>query len=44
VRRQVQQAARASCRGDDFEHCVAMPMWTARRDTTVSDPAGSQDR
>lgn len=44
VRRQVQQAARATCRGDDFEHCVAMPMWTARRDTTVSDPAGSQDR
>jgi transglycosylase-like protein with SLT domain len=44
VRRQVQQAARATCRGDDFEHCVAMPMWTARRDTTISDPAGSQDR
>ena len=46
VRRQVQQAARATCRGDDFEHCVAMPMWAGRRDTaSSSDPAGtSQDR
>lgn len=44
VRRQVQQAARSTCRGDDFEHCVAMPMWS-RRDTTASDdPVGSQER
>jgi len=44
VRRQVQQAARSSCRGDDFEHCVAMPMWASRRDTASNDPAGSQER
>ena len=44
VRRQVQQAARSSCRGDDFEHCVAMPMSASRRDTASNDPAGSQER
>src|SRR4051812_37108005 len=35
VRRQVQQAARATCRGDDFEHCVAMPMGASRHDAAV---------
>jgi soluble lytic murein transglycosylase-like protein len=44
VRRQVQQSARSSCRGDDFEHCVAMPMWASSRDTASNDPAGSQER
>jgi soluble lytic murein transglycosylase-like protein len=37
VRRQVQSAARSSCRGADFAHCVVEPMWLARHDTTVVD-------
>jgi soluble lytic murein transglycosylase-like protein len=32
VRRAVQQSARSSCRGADFDECVATPMWLARRD------------
>jgi soluble lytic murein transglycosylase-like protein len=32
VRQQVQQAARWTCRGADFDHCVVNPMWLARRD------------
>jgi soluble lytic murein transglycosylase-like protein len=32
VRREVERSARASCRGEDFDHCVAEPMWLARRD------------
>ncbi|HEV8215317.1 MAG TPA: lytic transglycosylase domain-containing protein [Gemmatimonadaceae bacterium] len=44
VRRQVQQAARATCRGDDFDHCVAMPMWASRRDSASADTVGAQDR
>jgi soluble lytic murein transglycosylase-like protein len=32
VRRQVQQSARATCHGEDFNHCVVAPMWLARRD------------
>lgn len=32
VRRQVQTAAKSTCRGQDFEHCVVEPMWLARRD------------
>lgn len=32
VRREVERSARASCRGADFDHCVAEPMWLARRD------------
>ncbi|HVX40757.1 MAG TPA: transglycosylase SLT domain-containing protein [Gemmatimonadaceae bacterium] len=38
VRRQVQLAAKSTCRGQDFENCVVKPMWMARReaDTTLS--------
>jgi len=38
VRRQVQQAAKSTCRGQDFENCVVKPMWYARHeaDTTIS--------
>lgn len=38
VRRQVQVAAKSTCRGSDFDQCVAQPMWSARRDadTTAS--------
>jgi soluble lytic murein transglycosylase-like protein len=32
VRQQVQQAARSTCRGADFDHCVVTPMWLARRE------------
>ena len=32
VRREVERSARASCRGADFDHCVAEPMWLARRE------------
>jgi soluble lytic murein transglycosylase-like protein len=41
VRREVERSARSSCRGADFDHCVAEPMWLARReaiDTTVIIP------
>ncbi len=31
VRREVERSARSSCRGADFDHCVAEPMWIARR-------------
>jgi soluble lytic murein transglycosylase-like protein len=41
VRRQVQLAAKSTCRGIDFDHCVAQPMWNARRD---ADTVLSQDR
>ena len=33
VRREVERSARSSCRGADFDHCVAAPMWMARRET-----------
>jgi soluble lytic murein transglycosylase-like protein len=33
VRREVERSARSSCRGEDFDQCVAKPMWLARRDT-----------
>jgi len=32
VRRNVQQSARSTCRGADFDHCVVTPMWLARHD------------
>jgi soluble lytic murein transglycosylase-like protein len=39
VRRQVQQSARATCRGADFDQCVVAPMWLARREAedTITD-------
>lgn len=40
VRRQVQRSARATCGGADFDHCVAEPMWVARR-LAVDDSTGS---
>lgn len=39
VRREVERSARASCRGADFDHCVAEPMWLARRDVDATTPA-----
>jgi len=46
VRRQVQAVAKATCRGIDFDRCVAQPMWNARRDadTVSSSSSSSQDR
>ena len=45
VRRQVQAVAKATCRGIDFDRCVAQPMWNARRDAdSVSSSSSSQDR
>jgi hypothetical protein len=41
VRRQVLAAAKSTCRGIDFDRCVARPMWSARRD---ADTVLSQDR
>jgi len=41
VRRQVEESARSTCRGADFNHCVVTPMWLARRD---DDRTQSQDR
>lgn len=41
VRRQVQVAAKSTCRGSDFDQCVAQQMWSARRD---ADTVLSQDR
>jgi len=38
VRREVERSARSSCRGENFDSCVAEPMWLARReaaDTSV---------
>lgn len=32
VRREVERSARSSCHGADFDHCVAGPMWLARRE------------
>lgn len=32
VRKEVERSARASCRGENFDRCVAEPMWLARRD------------
>lgn len=43
VRRQVQESARATCGGADFDHCVAGPMWVARR-SSADDSTGSQER
>ena len=43
VRRQVQQSARATCGGADFDHCVAEPMWVARR-VAADDSTGLQER
>lgn len=43
VRRQVQESARATCGGADFDHCVAEPMWVARR-SSADDSTGSQER
>jgi soluble lytic murein transglycosylase-like protein len=33
VRRQVQRAAKSSCEGADFDHCVAQPLWESKRDS-----------
>jgi soluble lytic murein transglycosylase-like protein len=38
VRREVERSAKASCRGDNFDKCVAQPMWLARRDTIDAAP------
>jgi soluble lytic murein transglycosylase-like protein len=38
VRRQVQENAKSSCRGADFNRCVVEPMWLARRDGEHVEP------
>jgi len=38
VRRQVQLAAKSTCRGADFDQCVAQPMWLAHRIVVPTDP------
>jgi hypothetical protein len=38
VRRQVQENAKSSCRGADFNRCVVEPMWLARRDNEHAEP------
>jgi soluble lytic murein transglycosylase-like protein len=45
VRRQVEQAAKATCPQADFDRCVVQPMWLARGDISRSDTAtAAQDR
>jgi hypothetical protein len=41
VRRQVQLAAKSTCRGADFDRCVAQPMWLARRAAEQVDSGGT---
>lgn len=41
VRRQVQENAKSSCRGEDFTRCVVEPMWRARRDVPSAEPTSS---
>jgi len=41
VRRQVQESAKSSCRGADFDSCVVEPMWVGRRDMEHIEPASS---
>jgi soluble lytic murein transglycosylase-like protein len=41
VKRQVQESAKSTCRGADFNDCVVTPMWLARRedgDSTAQQP------
>lgn len=42
VRRQVQEAAKSSCRGADFNRCVVEPMWMARRDVEHDEAPASR--
>ncbi|MGH7620283.1 MAG: lytic transglycosylase domain-containing protein [Gemmatimonadaceae bacterium] len=42
VRQQVEQSARWTCRGADFDHCVVNPMWLARREDSDDRPAPAQ--
>jgi hypothetical protein len=44
VRRQVQSAAKATCRGVDFDRCVAQPMWLARRNAESLDTLTTAER
>lgn len=44
VRRQVQLAAKSTCRGADFDQCVAQPMWLARREAEKVDTATTDER
>jgi hypothetical protein len=44
VRRQVQQAAKSTCRGADFDHCVAQPMWLAHRVIVPADTSFAGER
>jgi soluble lytic murein transglycosylase-like protein len=44
VRRQVQLAAKSTCRGADFDQCVAQPMWLARREAESVDTATTVER
>lgn len=42
VRRQVQLAAKSTCRGADFDQCVALPMWMAQRPAETTGAPGSR--
>jgi len=44
VRRQVQLAAVSTCRGADFDQCVAQPMWLARREAEQVDSGTTAER
>ena len=44
VRRQVQLAAKATCRGADFDQCVAQPMWLARREAEQVETSATAER
>lgn len=44
VRRQVQLAAKSTCRGADFDRCVAQPMWLARHEAEQVDTGATAER
>jgi soluble lytic murein transglycosylase-like protein len=42
VRREVERSARATCRGADFDRCVAEPMWLAKREAIDTIAGGAR--
>jgi hypothetical protein len=40
----VQLAAKSTCRGADFDQCVAQPMWLARREAEQVDTTTTVER
>lgn len=41
VKRNVVQAARATCQGANFDQCVVQPMWASRQDTAAGESVAS---